>query len=315
MRAIISAVVLTFLVVVGLGQQVPQYSHYIFNQFQLNPAVAGSQPCLNLRFGFRNQWAGFPNGPKTQFGSVHGTLGKQSEKSKSWHGIGVKFETDQVARFRQSLVAVAYAYHWQMSREVYASLGIFAGFNQYKIDLTGLTFPTTEVDMVLVGLQGQNFIIPDITPGFWMHNENFFLGLSVKHITGNTLLKGDPAPTGKLRPHFNFTTGKAYEMSKKVNFIPSFRMGYVNSAPLAIDVNAFVDFDQTLAIGLGYRNSDALIGMFKLNFAKFFSLGYAYDFTVSDMSKISTSTHEVMLGIKACPGKTGGRHNKCAAYD
>ena len=320
MRTIISAVLFILLIVEGLGQQAPQYSHYVFNQFQLNPAVAGSKPCLDLKFGFRNQWAGYPDGPKTQFGSIHSAVGKKSEKSKSWHGLGVKFESDQVARFRQSLVGVAYAYHWQMSRDMYASLGLFVGFNQYKVDLTGAT--VLDPNDVVFEYETQNMLIPDITPGFWMHNENFFVGLSVKHLYGNVLLKqggaidpNDPGPTAKLRPHFNFTTGKAYEMSKKVNFIPSLRLGYVNSAPLAIDVNAFVDFDQTLAIGLGYRNSDALIGMFKLNFAKFFSLGYAYDFTVSDMSKVSSSTHEVMLGITACPGKSGGRHNKCAAYD
>jgi type IX secretion system PorP/SprF family membrane protein len=146
-----------------------------------------------------------------------------------------------------------------------------------------------------------------------MHNENFFLGLSVKHIMGNTLLESNGE--GKLRPHFNLTSGKAYEMNKKVNFIPSFRLGYVTAAPLAIDVNAFVDFDNVLALGLGYRNGDALVGMFKLNFLKHFSLGYAYDYTISDISTISTSTHEVLLGIIACPGKTGGRHNPCAAYD
>jgi len=299
------------------GQQTPQYSHYVFNQFQLNPAVAGSKPCLDLRFGFRNQWAGFGEGPKTQFGSIHSAVGRKSEKATNWHGLGVKFETDQAARFRQSMVAIAYAYHFQMSREMYASVGLFVGFNQYRLDLTNaLVAPN---DPVLDEFQQNNLLVPDITPGFWMHNEDFFLGVSVKHIMGNTLLEStgdDDVPAeAKLRPHFNLTSGKAYEMSKTVNFIPSLRVSYVSAAPLAFDVNAFVDFDNTLALGLGYRNGDALIGMFKLNFAKHFSLGYAYDFTISDMSTVSNSTHEVILGIIACPSKSGGRHTPCAAYD
>jgi type IX secretion system PorP/SprF family membrane protein len=314
---------LTFLLFIALqhtlsAQQAPQYSHYVFNQFQLNPAVAGSKPCLDLRFGFRNQWAGFGEGPKTQFGSIHSAVGRKSEKSTNWHGLGVKFETDQAARFRQSMVALAYAYHFQMTREMYASVGLFVGFNQYRVDLTNAIFLDPN-DVVFENVQAQNLLVPDVTPGFWMHNDDFFLGISVKHIVGNTLLEstGDPAapPEAKLRPHFNLTTGKAYEMSKTVNFIPSLRLSYVSAAPLAFDVNAFVDFDNTLALGLGYRNGDALIGMFKLNFMKYFTLGYAYDFTISDMSNVSNSTHEVMLGIIACPSKSGGRHTPCAAYD
>ncbi len=312
MRILIGTILLLFFAFKVEGQQIPQYSHYVFNQFQLNPAVAGSKPCLDLRFGFRNQWAGYGDGPKTQFGSIHSAVGRKTEKSTSWHGMGVKFETDQAARFRQSMVALAYAYHFRMSREMYASLGFFVGFNQYKVDLTNALVLDPN-DQVFDDIQQQNLLVPDVTPGFWMHNKNFFLGLSAKHIMGNTLLENNGE--AKLRPHFNLTTGKAYKMSKTVNFIPSLRLGYVNSAPLAIDVNAFIDFDNVLALGIGYRNGDALIGMFKLNFMKFFSLGYAYDYTISNMSTISNSTHEVLLGIIACPGKSGGRHNKCAAYD
>ncbi|NNK80891.1 MAG: type IX secretion system membrane protein PorP/SprF, partial [Flavobacteriales bacterium] len=38
----LSIVFLLIIVSACQAQQVPQYSHYIFNQFQLNPAVAGT---------------------------------------------------------------------------------------------------------------------------------------------------------------------------------------------------------------------------------------------------------------------------------
>ncbi|NND95320.1 MAG: type IX secretion system membrane protein PorP/SprF [Flavobacteriales bacterium] len=309
----LSIVFLLIIVSACQAQQVPQYSHYIFNQFQLNPAVAGTGECLDLRFGFRNQWAGFDEGPKTQFGSVSTRVGRSKDGPK--HAIGLKFETDQAARFSHSLVQLAYAYHFKLSRKMNASIGLFAGFNQFKVDLVGAQQVGPDLgtpDPILADQQSQNLLVPEVAPGFWMHNEQFFFGLSVKHLTGNTLLENGEA---KLLQHVNLSTGYAYKVGAKSHFIPSLRVGYVSAAPLAIDVNGMFDFDRKLALGVGYRNGDALVALAKFNFLNFFTLGYAYDMTLSPMKNAATNTHEVILAISACPSKGGGGSVPCAAYD
>jgi type IX secretion system PorP/SprF family membrane protein len=196
-----------------------------------------------------------------------------------------------------------------------ASLGLFVGFNQFKVDLAGARqvgpdFGTP--DPVLADQQSQNLLVPEVAPGFWMHNENFFFGVSVKHATGNTLLENGES---KLLQHVNLSTGYAYKVGAKSHFIPSLRVGYVNAAPLAIDVNGMLDFNRKLALGVGYRNGDALVALMKFNFLNFFTLGYAYDMTLSPMKNAATNSHEVILAISACPGKGGGRTTPCAAYD
>ncbi|NNC83885.1 MAG: type IX secretion system membrane protein PorP/SprF [Flavobacteriales bacterium] len=296
-----------------IGQQIPQYSHYVFNQFQLNPAVAGTQECLELRFGFRNQWAGFNEGPKTQFGSVSTRVGRSKEGPK--HAVGLKFESDQAGRFSQSLVQLAYAYHFKMSRDMNASLGLFVGFNQFKVDLVGTTQvgpDLGQVDPVLADQQSQQLLVPEVAPGFWMHNERFFFGASIKHVVTNDILDNGEA---KLIRHANLSSGYAYKLGQNSHFIPSVRVSYANAAPLAIDVNGMLDFNRKLALGIGYRNGDALVGLMKFNFLNFFTLGYAYDMTLSPMKNASRNSHEVILAISACPGKTGGGFVPCAAYD
>lgn len=313
---------LSFIVCIGSllqAQQAPQYSHYVFNQFQLNPAVAGTKSCLDLRFGFRNQWAGFEDGPKTQFGSINTRLGRSTDKSDTWHAVGIKFESDQAGRFTHSLVQGAYAYHFKMGRETYGSIGLFIGFNQFKVDLAGAAIENLN-DPILSAPSQQNFIVPEVHPGFWMHNKEFFLGVSAKHVVSGKILDegnftADTQPEAKLLQHLNLTTGYAYSVGKKTNFIPTARLGYVAAAPVAIDINAMLDYDKRLALGVGYRNGGAVVGLMKLNFLNYFTLGYAYDFTVSDLRALSGSTHEVMLGISACAGSSSGRHVPCSAYD
>ena len=66
------------------AQQIAQYTQYVFNHFSVNPAVAGSKDCLDVRLGFRKQWIGFPGAPTTGWASLHGYIRpKRSEEHTS----------------------------------------------------------------------------------------------------------------------------------------------------------------------------------------------------------------------------------------
>ena len=56
------------------AQQIEQYTQYVFNHFSVNPAVAGSKDCIDVRLGFRKQWVGFPGAPTTGWATVQGTI-------------------------------------------------------------------------------------------------------------------------------------------------------------------------------------------------------------------------------------------------
>ena len=56
------------------AQQISQYTQYVFNHFSINPAVAGSKDCLDVRLGYRRQWVGFENAPVTAWASLHGVI-------------------------------------------------------------------------------------------------------------------------------------------------------------------------------------------------------------------------------------------------
>lgn len=302
-----------------VGQQIPQYSHYIFNQFQINPAVAGSKECLDMRFGYRTQWVGFDSAPRTAFASINGLIGRQRKKNKPMHGIGIALESDNAEPFRRTSVQLAYAYHFPMTRELTGSFGLFAGFTQYTVDLT--TVRAEPFDPVLERANASNMLIPDISPGFFMRNETFFMGVSLRHLAGNYIdneeldVNGQRIRVQQVRPHLALSGGKAFSMSKKTNFIPSALVKYAPNVPLALDLNAMLDFDQKLAIGAGYRSGDALIGLVKINFLNYFTVGYAYDFTLSPIRVASANSHEVILGITACPFNGSRGSIPCAAYN
>ena len=263
-----------------------------------------------MRFGYRTQWVGFEGAPRTGLASINGALGKPKRNGVS-HGIGVMFEADNTDPFSKTEFNLAYAFHFKMNREMRGSLGLFAGFTQYRLDLSTALVEDAS-DPVLVGGSSSNLLVPEVSPGFWMYNKQFYLGASIRHLTGNTTKDNGDA---KLLPQFNLTTGYSIPMSKTTSFVPSMLLKYVRAAPVALDLNAMIDFDQRLAIGLGYRNTDAVVALMKFNFLNFFTIAYAYDMNTSAIRVASSNSHEIILGITACPGASRGGYVPCAAYD
>ena len=52
------------------AQQLPLRTNWQFNYFQENPAFAGFSDCLELKAGYRQQWAGFDGAPQTAFANL-----------------------------------------------------------------------------------------------------------------------------------------------------------------------------------------------------------------------------------------------------
>jgi hypothetical protein len=67
MRRVI-AIILCMIIVTGtavMGQQLPQYTQYMFNDFVINPAVAGVHNHYQIRTNHRFQWVGLVDPPMT----------------------------------------------------------------------------------------------------------------------------------------------------------------------------------------------------------------------------------------------------------
>ena len=58
----------------GVAQQLPQFTQYMFNTVSINPAYAGSRETLSIVGLHRSQWVGLEGGPTTQTLSLHSPL-------------------------------------------------------------------------------------------------------------------------------------------------------------------------------------------------------------------------------------------------
>jgi type IX secretion system PorP/SprF family membrane protein len=107
--------------------------------------------------------------------------------------------------------------------------------------------------------------------------------------------------------------GYTYQVSPKVKLVPSTQIRLQESAPLSFDVNLVTVLYDVVGLGVSYRLNDAVVGLFELQINENFHVGYAYDFTTSDIRNYSNGTHEIMLNYRIRISKIH-KGLECPAY-
>jgi type IX secretion system PorP/SprF family membrane protein len=290
---------LLFLVVVlfsrAIAQQIPQYSQWSAHQFALNPAHAGIKSCIDIHSLYRLQWVGFQGAPKSGFLTISAPIQTKRKKYlSSRHGLGMRFETDQIGQFNTNRLNVAYAAHFNFSRDTRLSLGVYGGIIQMGYDPTKSI--TISPDPAIS--KEASFVAPDASFGAWWNGKNYYIGLVMQNLIRYKWL--DVGTDSRYRFHTSLNAGYRIGINDKVSLIPGILMKIPPRGPVAFDVQVMADFNNKLQFGLGYRNTDAVIFFagFKLN--QRFSLQYSFDLTLSALRNVSSNSHELSISFATC---------------
>lgn len=310
MKKIVAAILFLGFIVESNAQQIPLYSNFVYNYLQYNPAVVGTAPCLDLKFGFRKQWTGIPSSPQTIFANVHGKLGGKKELS-NFHGIGAAIENDQAGPFAYSTLHALYAYHMRLSRKYTLSAGAGIGFSQYRIDYSWMVMEDQLNDPTITGAIN-DFIFPMVNFGLWLYRYDKFYGLSIRNIAGRAVDGVDGG--GKLKPHWTFANGYATKMADDFMFKPAFLINYVPQSKLSIEGQAMIEYRDVVGLGVSARTGHGVSALFRITVLQYVSLAYAFDLTANKLRYDGKNSHEVILGIRACKS-ADPRLVPCAAYD
>jgi len=280
---------------IAYAQQLPQYTQWSFHQMAMNPAHAGIKNCVEIHSIFRTQWVGFDGAPKSgvlTFSSPIKTKRKQYLSARQ--GLGFRFETDRIGQFTTNRVNLAYAGHFNFSKENRLSLGLYGGIIQMGYNPNG---SITTVPDPVVSQEG-SFIAPDASFGAWWNGENYYFGLMFQQL----IMREWPTigSASKFRLHPTINMGYRMKAGEKITFLPSLMVKIPPRGPLALDLNMMFDFSNRFVTGLGYRNTDALMIFAGFKLSPRFTVHYSFDFTLSDIQQVSSNTHEFSLIFNTC---------------
>lgn len=290
----------------ALAQQEAQYSQYMNNNYLLNPGATGAEDYIDVKFSYRTQWVGLEGAPRTFYASVNSSLGKWRTTSKRtrrdlrrpFHALGGYVYRDETGPTSRTSGYVSYAYNVVLTPKIRAALGVSVGVQQFAVDGNKLQF----FDQTTIAASDASRV-PDASVGLWLYSPSVFVGLSSTQILANKLdfSYGNNqlgAGTGNsLKRHYFFTAGVRLPLTDDWSLLPSVLVKAVSPAPLAVDLNARLKYQDLIWAGVSYRLNDAAVAMVGFNYEQL-AVGYSYDVGVSRLGPYHSGSHEILIGLR-----------------
>lgn len=313
MKTTFKIIGMTFLVAIlatggTFGQQLPQFSQYIFNGLHINPGYAGYKQEGYIQSTYRSQWVNFPGAPETF------TVTADLSANEGTMGFGVSFLSDNIGPTKTTGGLLTYAYRIQTGANSQLGLGVSAGFSQYSIDGSMLDpndYPDSEIPDGRI-----NLTAPNLNTGLFFNTNKFYAGFSVYNMIGKKSLEKEDVALAYHDFHYYLTAGALFDLGKTVKFKPSFLIKEVKGAPTNYDINAMFLFAERIWVGGSYRSNikiwndnlqenlnsrNAVAAIVEIYATKRLRLGYAYDHNLNVLSNYRNNSHELSVGYYITP--------------
>jgi len=304
------------------GQQVPQYSQYLRNQYMVNPAAAGVYDFVDITVGGRLQWLGFDDAPKTTYLYVSSPVGgtpkvkynpalrisngpvrnPKIKTGKLKHAVGGYILADQYGAYRQLQIAGTYALHIPVSKKFNLSWGVNLGLSNRSFlrekakTLNLFTGTGTDNTYDTYAGQGDNNTV-DIGSGLYLYSDKVFVGISADQLTRDFISFGSDAANFDPNMHFKATAGLKLPLNDNLTIMPAVLAKFMAPAPVSVEGTVQLEYKEWLWFGASYRSSNTVVAMAGLNISRRFKFGYSFDFSLSRFNQHSAGGHEVVLGI------------------
>jgi type IX secretion system PorP/SprF family membrane protein len=275
----------------SFGQQAPNYTLFMMNPFIYNPALAGTANYYQIRSNHRFQWVGFKDAPITNSISAYGP-----HKSKTM-GYGGTIYNDVAGPESRTGVNGVFAYNIPVNSDIRLSMGLSAGVMQYKIDGTKITLHDETVDNAL-SQTVYSKTIPDASIGVYLWSNSYYVGFSANQLLNNKInLTDADIGINKLKSHFYLMGGYIFKIDKQWQIEPGLVLQKMAPAPFQIEIYTKAIYQKKFWGGLAFRSQDAVsIAIGYVHDKKIF-VGYAFDYAVSDIRRLSSGSHEVFFGF------------------
>ena len=256
------------------GQQMPQYTQYMFNDFVINPAVAGIDNHYQIRTNHRFQWVGLMDPPLTNSLAFYGPHAKMDM------GYGADVYNDVTGPTSRTGLTGSYAYNIALTGDIRLSMGISASIMQYRIDGTQLN-PKDVSDPSILNMVSTSYL-PDAGLGLYNKLEIF----------------DNRNGLNRLKTHVNLIGAYHWRLDDEWLIEPSIMIRGTAPKELNFDVTTRVEWSKMIWGALSYRNQESVGILMGYVHEDQFIFGYAYDIGISTLRKYNTGTHEIMIGYR-----------------
>lgn len=269
------------------AQQTPNYSFWRQNMNLINPAYAGSTEKTEINMSFRDQWNGVDGGPRTQ--SISGQTSLTDKM-----GLGLSIEQDRVFIQRETNLFANFSYKLQVTDNSDIYLGLKAGGSFFSADLNNLQ--TSDP----INAKEPNKFNPNFGLGAYYKADKYFVSLSAPRILNAKRYEEISGASQEATDEMLVMLGGGYfyDINDNIQIIPALMGRYVSGAPFGLDASVSARFYNKFELGGNYRINDSAAVLATFEVAETLDLGFAYEFTTSDVKEETSGGPELLLKLK-----------------
>ena len=270
----------------GFAQQDAQYTQYMYNTININPAYAGSRGVMSVFGLHRTQWVGLDGAPTTNTFSLNTPI------SNSNLGVGFSLVNDRIGPTSDNTISADISYTIPMNEVYKLSFGVKASGNIFNLDTDKLD-PAQANDPNLQNFN--NEFSPNFGAGVYLHSDKLYLGLSVPNFLQDSKYNDNDVAVFQERMNFYFIGGYVFDVSPSIKFKPAVLTKMVAGSPLQVDASAnFLFFDKFM-LGGAYRWDAAVSVLAGFQVTDGLFIGYSYDMETTNLRRYNSGSHEVFL--------------------
>ncbi|MCZ8145030.1 type IX secretion system membrane protein, PorP/SprF family [Flavobacterium fontis] len=270
----------------SFAQQDAQYTQYMYNTININPAYAGSRGVMSFFGLHRTQWVGLDGAPVTNAFSMNTPIEFTNL------GLGLSFVNDRIGPTSENTISADVSYSVQTSENYKLSFGVKATGNLFNLDVTRLTYQNPN-DPLLQNLNN-NFSM-NVGAGVYFHSDKSYVGLSVPNFFETKRYDDNDVAVYKERMNFYLIGGYVFDLSPNLKFKPAFLSKVVEGAPFQLDVSGNFLIQEKLTLGAAWRWGAAMSAMVGFQITDGLFAGYAYDLETTRLANYNSGSHEIFL--------------------
>jgi type IX secretion system PorP/SprF family membrane protein len=285
MKTKIFSIVLMFTTFVSFAQQDAQFTQYMYNTININPAYAGSRGALSMFALHRTQWVGLEGAPVTN------TVSMNTPLNSSNLGLGISLINDKIGPTHENTISADISYTVPTSETYKLSFGVKATANLFDLDESRLT-PAQAGDP---SLQNYNTFSPNIGAGVYLHSDKAYVGLSIPNFIETNRYDDNEVAIFKEKINYYLIAGYVFDFTDSIKFKPAFLSKMTEGAPLQVDVSGNFMINEKFVIGVAYRWSAAMSAMVGFQVSDGMYIGYGYDQETTNLENYNSGSHEIFL--------------------
>ena len=306
-----------------------RFTQFYQNSLPVNPAFSGIEDFVDIKVGYRTQWAGFDNSPTHLFTSAnlpfkispnndykHKGLrifeaeaynalerdeGFGYRKSKR-HGVSIYVMQHSDGGFENTGAFASYAYHINLTNQLVWAVGAGIGYEFNKFDPTGITVLNPDLDLTyLAYLKGNNQKSSiNANLGTVIYHKQFYMGYSILNAT-KIVFPGNNTTYNDLTNPVTHNMQFGFHYSK-------WKYGYLVSPHLMVNMKHNQPVEVIGALRVRYQDivwggiQYTLLGAAGISVGFYLNpniaLNYGYEFPTTQINRVTTGSHELLLAFK-----------------